>query len=73
MCAKKARPSATAVPTPWKKAKKIRCCPSVISMDCIAIISGKAYVLIRGQKAAMVGKICMDYMMVDVTDIPNVF
>lgn len=34
--------------------------------------SGKGYVLIRGRKAPMVGKICMDYMMVDVTDIPNV-
>lgn len=34
--------------------------------------SGKAHVLIRGQKAPMVGNICMDYMMVDVTDIPEV-
>lgn len=34
--------------------------------------SGKGEVIIRGQKAPMVGKICMDYMMVDVTDIPNV-
>ncbi len=33
--------------------------------------SGKGSVVIRGQKAAMVGKICMDFMMVDVTDIPN--
>lgn len=34
--------------------------------------SEKAHVLIRGQKAPMVGNICMDYMMVDVTDIPHV-
>lgn len=34
--------------------------------------SGKCHVLIRGRKAPMVGKICMDYMMVDVTDIPEV-
>ena len=34
--------------------------------------SGKGHVLIRGQKAPMVGNICMDYMMVDVTDIPHV-
>jgi len=34
--------------------------------------SGKGYVMIRGHKAPMVGKICMDFMMVDVTDIPNV-
>lgn len=33
--------------------------------------SGKCHVLIRGQKCPMVGTICMDYMMVDVTDIPN--
>lgn len=34
--------------------------------------SGKGHVIIRGQKAAMVGNICMDFMMVDVTDIPHV-
>lgn len=34
--------------------------------------SEKAHVLIQGQKAPMVGNICMDNMMVDVTDIPNV-
>jgi Alr-MurF fusion protein len=33
--------------------------------------SGKAHVIIRGKKAPMVGKICMDFMMVDVTDIPH--
>lgn len=33
--------------------------------------SGKGEVIIRGNKAPMVGKICMDFMMVDVTDIPN--
>lgn len=33
--------------------------------------SGKSSVNIRGQKAPMVGKICMDFMMVDVTDIPT--
>lgn len=33
--------------------------------------SGKAAVIIRGKKASMVGKICMDFMMVDITDIPN--
>ncbi len=34
--------------------------------------SGKAHVLIRGYQAPMVGNICMDYLMVDVTDIPHV-
>ena len=35
-------------------------------------LSGKFYVLIRGQKAPILGRICMDQMMVDVTDIPDV-
>jgi len=33
--------------------------------------SGKGYVVIRGCRAPLVGNICMDFMMVDVTDIPN--
>ena len=35
-------------------------------------LSGKFYVLIHGQKAPILGRICMDQMMVDVTDIPGV-
>ena len=35
-------------------------------------LSGKFYVLIRGKKAPILGRVCMDQMMVDVTDIPNV-
>lgn len=34
--------------------------------------SGKGSVIIRGKRAPMVGNICMDFMMVDITDIPNV-
>ena len=34
-------------------------------------LSGKFYVLIHGQKAPILGRICMDQMMVDVTDIPH--
>ena len=34
-------------------------------------LSGKFYVLIHGQRAPILGRICMDQMMVDVTDIPN--
>lgn len=33
---------------------------------------GKSYVLIGGRQAPIVGKICMDQLAVDVTDIPNV-
>ena len=35
-------------------------------------LSGKFHVLIRGQKAPILGRICMDQLMVDVTDIPGV-
>ena len=35
-------------------------------------LSGKGYVLIRGKRAPILGRICMDQMMVDVTDIPDV-
>ena len=34
-------------------------------------LSGKFYVLVRGRRAPILGKICMDQMMVDVTDIPG--
>lgn len=35
-------------------------------------LSGKFYVLIHGKKAPILGRICMDQMMVDVTEIPDV-
>ena len=35
-------------------------------------LSGKFYVLICGKRAPILGRICMDQMMVDVTDIPGV-
>ena len=34
-------------------------------------LSGKFYVLIHGKRAPILGRICMDQMMVDVTDIPE--
>lgn len=34
-------------------------------------LSGRFYVLIRGKKAPILGRICMDQMMVDVTQIPD--
>ena len=36
------------------------------------ILSSKAYVLIRGKRAPIVGRICMDQTMVDVTEIEGV-
>ena len=35
-------------------------------------LSGKFYVLIHGKRAPILGRICMDQLMVDVTDIPGV-
>ena len=35
-------------------------------------LSGRFYVLIRGKRAPILGRVCMDQMMVDVTDIPGV-
>lgn len=34
-------------------------------------LSGKGHVLILGQEAPILGRVCMDQMMVDVTDIPG--
>lgn len=36
------------------------------------LLSNKGWVLINGYKAPIVGRVCMDQMMVDVTDIPDV-
>jgi len=36
------------------------------------IFSNRASVLIRGKRAPIIGNICMDQMMVDVSDIPDV-
>lgn len=35
-------------------------------------LSGKGYVLIHGKKAPILGRVCMDQFMVDITDIPSV-
>lgn len=35
-------------------------------------LSGKGYVLIHGKEAPILGRVCMDQFMVDVTEIPNV-
>ncbi len=35
-------------------------------------LSGVGHVLIRGKKAPILGRVCMDQIMVDVTDIPDV-
>lgn len=35
-------------------------------------LSGRGYVLIEGKRAPILGRVCMDQMMADVTDIPGV-
>lgn len=35
-------------------------------------LSGRGYVLIKGQRAPVVGRVCMDQLMVDITDIQDV-
>lgn len=35
-------------------------------------LSGKAKVLINGKEASVIGRVCMDQIMVDISDIPNV-
>lgn len=34
-------------------------------------LSGRADVLVRGRRAPVIGRVCMDMLMVDVTEIPN--
>ena len=36
------------------------------------LVSNQGCVLVRGQRAPMIGRVCMDSHMVDVTDIPDV-
>jgi alanine racemase len=37
-----------------------------------SLSNGKGYVAVRGQRAPVVGKVCMDMTMVDVTSLPGV-
>ncbi len=36
------------------------------------ILSGRAEVLVHGRRAPVIGRVCMDMLMVDITDIPGV-
>lgn len=36
------------------------------------LLSNRGQVLIRGRRVALIGRVCMDMIMVDVTDLPNV-
>jgi alanine racemase len=36
------------------------------------VLSNRAHVLVRGHKAPVIGNVCMDQLMIDVTDVPEV-
>jgi len=35
------------------------------------LLSNKAHVLVKGKKAPVIGRVCMDQIMIDITDIPD--
>ena len=51
---------------------KIATIPAGYADGYMRSLSNKGYVLIRGQKAPIVGRICMDHFMVDVSGIDKV-
>lgn len=54
------------------KAMKIATIPVGYGDGYPRTLSNKGYVLIRGQKAPIIGRVCMDQFMVDVTEIEDV-
>ena len=50
---------------------RLRTAPSLMSDGLPRAASGKTDVLIRGKRAPLVGNICMDMVMADVTEIPD--
>ena len=55
-----------------KRTSRIATIPSGYGDGYPRILSGKADVLIGGKRAPVVGRICMDHFMVDVTNLDNV-
>ncbi|MCR4741214.1 MAG: alanine racemase [Lachnospiraceae bacterium] len=54
-----------------KKATRVATIPVGYADGYPRSLSNKGYVLIRGKRAGILGRVCMDQMMVDVTDIPE--
>lgn len=55
-----------------EKESKIATLPIGYADGWTRLLAGKASVIIRGQRAPLVGRVCMDQCMVDVTHIPGV-
>jgi alanine racemase len=55
-----------------KEPRKIATLPLGYADGYSRALSNKGYITIRGYKAPIVGRICMDQFMADVTDVPNV-
>lgn len=53
-------------------AEKIATIPVGYGDGYTRLLTGQAYVLVRGHKVPVVGKICMDQCMINVTDVPDV-
>ena len=54
------------------KKMKIATIPTGYADGYPRMLSGKASVLIHGKRAQILGRVCMDQFMADVTDIPDV-
>lgn len=55
-----------------KEFRKIAIVPIGYADGLHRVLSGKIDMLVRGQRAKQVGRICMDMCMLDVTDVPDV-
>ncbi|HEY3424917.1 MAG TPA: alanine racemase [Negativicutes bacterium] len=55
-----------------KQSSRIATLPVGYADGWTRLMAGKAHVVIRGQRAPLVGRVCMDQCMVDVTQIPAV-
>ena len=55
-----------------EKAMRIATVPTGYADGYSRLLSNRGQVIINGKKASIVGRICMDQLMVDITDIPEV-
>ena len=55
-----------------RRPSRIAVLPSATPTATTARLSNRGQVLVRGRRAPVVGRVCMDLTMVDVTDVPQV-